>query len=93
MHTALERGDLMEVGRLGHRMKGTVVYLGAQSAKQAALHVERFCKSAGGTPSEAKEAMDMLEYECSRLKAALRIHPLVAGSVGDRRVRTTACHS
>ena len=50
MRAALARGDLVEVGRLGHRMKGTVVYLGAQPAKQAALRVERFCKSSGGTP-------------------------------------------
>ena len=28
MRAALERGDLVEVGRIGHRMKGTVVYLG-----------------------------------------------------------------
>ena len=27
MRAALEKGDLEEVGRLGHRMKGTVVYL------------------------------------------------------------------
>ena len=45
MRAALEKGDLMEVGRLGHRMKGTVVYLGAEPAKQAALRVERFCPS------------------------------------------------
>ena len=36
MRAALEKGDLAEVGRLGHRMKGTVVYLGAQPAKEAA---------------------------------------------------------
>ena len=37
MRAALEKGDLVEVGRLGHRMKGTVVYLGAEPAKEAAL--------------------------------------------------------
>ena len=45
MRAALGKGHLEEVGRLGHRMKGTVVYLGAQPAKEAALRVERFCKS------------------------------------------------
>ena len=45
MRAALEKGDLGEVGRLGHRMKGTVVYLGAEPAEEAALRVERFCKS------------------------------------------------
>ena len=51
MRAALEKGDLVKVGRLGHRMKGTVVYLGAQPATEAALQVERFCKSSDGTPS------------------------------------------
>jgi two-component system sensor histidine kinase/response regulator len=71
MRSALEKGDLMEVGRLGHRMKGTVVYLGAQPAKEAALRVERFCRSSGGTPSEADEAINGMERECILLKAAL----------------------
>jgi two-component system sensor histidine kinase/response regulator len=80
MRVALEKGDLVEVGRLGHRMKGTVVYLGAQPAKEAALHVERFCKSSGGTPSEAEAAIAALEHECKALKAALSEHPLAAES-------------
>ena len=78
MRVALEKGDLEEVGRLGHRMKGTVVYLGAQPAKEAALRVERFCKSSGGTPAEAEEAVIALEHECIALKAALNGHPLAA---------------
>jgi signal transduction histidine kinase/DNA-binding NarL/FixJ family response regulator len=78
MRVALEKGDLVEVGRLGHRMKGTVVYLGAQPAKAAALRVERFCGSNGGTPSEAAEAVNALEHECLVLKAALTGHPLAA---------------
>ena len=73
MRAALEKGDLKEVGRLGHRMKGTIVYLGAEPAKHAALHVERFCKSSDGTPSEAENAINALEHECIALKAALSI--------------------
>jgi CheY-like chemotaxis protein len=76
MRAALGKGDLMEVGRLGHRLKGTVVYLGAQPAKEAALRVERFCKSGGSTASEAEDAIDALEHECIALKAALAVHPL-----------------
>lgn len=76
MRAALEKGDLLEVGRLGHRMKGTVVYLGAQPAREAALRVERFCKSSGGTSAEAEEAINALERECQVLKAALREHSL-----------------
>jgi HPt (histidine-containing phosphotransfer) domain-containing protein len=83
MRAALEKCDLIEVGRLGHRMKGTVVYLGAQPAKEAALRVERFCKSSGGTPPEAEEAINALEHECIALKATLARHPLAAAPTRD----------
>ena len=78
MRAALEKGDLTEVGRLGHRMKGTVVYLGAEPAKEAALRVERFCKCEGGTLAEAEEAIAVLEHECLALKVTLKEHPLAA---------------
>ena len=76
MRAALEKGDLPEVGQLGHRMKGTVAYLGADLATQAACRVERFHKSSGVTPSEAAEAINALETECILLKSALSRHPL-----------------
>jgi HPt (histidine-containing phosphotransfer) domain-containing protein len=76
MRAALEKGDLVKVGRLGHRMKGTLVYLGAEPAEQAALRVEQFCDSSGGTSSEAREAINALEQECIVLKAALSDQPL-----------------
>jgi PAS domain S-box-containing protein len=78
MRAALEQGDLGEVGRLGHRIKGTVVYLGAHPAKEAAVRVERFGESTGGTPSDAEEAINALEHECFALKAALARHSLAA---------------
>ena len=71
MFEALENGDLAQVGRLGHRMKGTVVYLGAHPAKEAALRVERFYKSEGGTLAEAEKAVRLLQKECLALKACL----------------------
>ncbi len=71
MRTALEKDDLAEVGRLGHRMKGTVVYLGAEAAREATLRVERFCKCHGGSPAEAEQAVLALEQQCGVLKAAL----------------------
>ena len=83
MRAALEKNDIQGVGRLGHRMKGTVVYLGAEPAKEAALRVERFCKCEGGTPVEAGESIDVLEHECIALKAALREHPLAAEPTRD----------
>jgi CheY-like chemotaxis protein len=67
---ALAKGKLAEVGRLGHRLKGTVFYLGADRAKDAAMLVERFVVSQGD-PSEAEEAVDALQRECLVLKAAL----------------------
>jgi HPt (histidine-containing phosphotransfer) domain-containing protein len=76
MRAALKRGDLAEVGRLGHRMKGTVVYLAAEPATEAAVHVERFSTSATGTAAEAEEAVDALEHECRLLRTALLEHPL-----------------
>jgi CheY-like chemotaxis protein len=78
MRAALDKGDLMEVGRLGHRMKGTVIYLGAQPATDAAMRVERLGESSGGTQAEAEEAVNALERECLALKAALSEHPLAA---------------
>jgi HPt (histidine-containing phosphotransfer) domain-containing protein len=68
----------VEVGRLGHRMKGTAVYLGARPAQEAALRVEQFCVSSGGSPSEAEEAINTLEHECMVLKSALSEHTLAA---------------
>jgi HPt (histidine-containing phosphotransfer) domain-containing protein len=78
MRAAVDKGDLVELGRLGHRMKGTVVYLGAQSALEAALCVERFYHAGDGTPSEAEEAINALERECLALRTALVKHPLAA---------------
>ncbi len=78
MRAALKTGNLVEVGRLGHRMKGTLVYFGAEPVEAAAIRVERFCESNGGTPSEAEEAINALEHECMTLKAALSNHPLAA---------------
>jgi HPt (histidine-containing phosphotransfer) domain-containing protein len=83
MRAALEKGDLVEVGHLGHRMKGTVVYLGAEPAKEAALRVERFCKCPDGTLSEAEEAINAFEHECAVLKAALSVHPLASEPMWD----------
>ena len=83
MRSALGKGDLIEVGQLGHHMKGTVVYLGARPAEEAALRVERFCQPNCGTASEAEEAIHALEHECIALKAALVQHPLVAEPARD----------
>lgn len=73
MRSALQRGDVPAVGELGHRLKGTVVYLGAKRAADAALRVEKFARS-GGQLSDAEEAVSVLEWECEALKMALARH-------------------
>ncbi|MHB1037730.1 MAG: response regulator [Pirellulales bacterium] len=79
MRAALERSDLVEIGRLGHRLKGTVVYLGAQAAGQAALAVERFERNPG-TPAEVEEALRELKRQCETLRSALAAQGLVANA-------------
>ena len=78
MRAALAKGDLPEVGRLGHRLKGTVVYLGAERTREAAQRTERFGQPSAGTRSEAEAAVAALEQECHVLEAVLRQHALVA---------------
>jgi len=75
MHAAVQQGDLAEVGRLGHRLRGTVVYLAAEPAAQAARRVERF-ELDRGEQADAEEALRTLERECEVLKTALTAHRL-----------------
>ena len=70
MRAALEKGDLSEVGRLGHQLKGTLGHIAAEQARGAALRVEHFLLHAGGQ-TEAEEAVRAFERECEILKAAL----------------------
>ena len=70
MHVALQKGDLAEVGRLGHRLKGTLLHLGAKAARDAAKRVEHFMLRAC-EQAEAEEAVRALERECEVLRAAL----------------------
>ena len=82
VRAALNTGDLMEVGRLGHRMKGTLVYLGATPATQAAVRMEHVCKCSGD--AEAEKTVTAFERECVVLKAALEKYRLAAESThGD----------
>jgi two-component system, chemotaxis family, CheB/CheR fusion protein len=70
IHAAQERGDLPELGKLGHRLKGTILHLGAELAEEAAADVERVGLY-GGERAEAEEAVRWLERECQVLRAAL----------------------
>lgn len=80
MRAALEQDDLAKVGELGHRLKGTILYLGAQPAEQAVRRVERFYNAYCGNRSEAVQAINALQQECTLLKAAIAEHPLAVES-------------
>jgi CheY-like chemotaxis protein len=73
IHAALQAGDLTEVGRLGHRLKGTLLHLGAEPAREAARRVEQLMLHAG-KPADAEEAVKSLDRECELLKQALTPH-------------------
>jgi HPt (histidine-containing phosphotransfer) domain-containing protein len=70
MRAALHQGDLVEVGRLGHRLKGTVANVAGEAASEAASRVEYFLLHAG-EQSEADDAVRAFEGECKVLRAAL----------------------
>jgi len=69
MHAALAGGDGEEAYRAAHRLKNTVVYLGATSAVEATTQVERFCLA--GNLTAATQALGALEQQLSRLKPVL----------------------
>jgi PAS domain S-box-containing protein len=70
IRAALEKGDLLELGKLAHRLKGTILHLGADSAGEAAAQVERTGLN-GCQLTQAEEAVRGLEFQCQLLKTAL----------------------
>jgi CheY-like chemotaxis protein len=82
IRAALQKGDLKEVGRLGHRMKGTLVHLNAEAAREAAKRVEQFLLHAG-EQAEAEDAVRAFERECAVLKAALAAHQVATPGSGN----------
>jgi PAS domain S-box-containing protein len=81
LRAALQKGDLAEVGRLGHRLKGTVSHVGAEAAREAALGVEHFLLHPGD-PALAAETVEALERECEVLRAALAEYQAATGHGG-----------
>lgn len=72
IRTALEQGNAREMATAAHRLKGTLVYLSASAATEAARRVEQIGKS--GNLTEAPEALDELEKQLQRLQEALAPH-------------------
>lgn len=69
--SALRQGDHSEVARLAHRLRGTLVYLSADLAIEAAAEVERLGFH-GGHAHEVERSVRSLERECQVLKATLK---------------------
>jgi CheY-like chemotaxis protein len=72
LHAMLQsksRGDGEELGRIAHRLKNTVLYLGARSTTDAISKVESAAKSDDATALD--QAMDLLSQRLTELKLAL----------------------
>jgi PAS domain S-box-containing protein len=72
MRSALVQGNGEEAYRAAHRLKNTVVYLGAAPATEAVREVERFSKANDLTA--AAHAVGELEQRLGRLKPILAEH-------------------
>jgi len=82
IRAAFGNGDLQEVGTLAHRLKGTVVYLGAEPVRAAAFALEQFGRQ-GGDSLEVEQAVHALEQQCELLQAALVHHQAGRSSPRD----------
>ncbi len=69
MHRAFLQGYTDEVRRVAHRLKNTVVYLGARPAMDAIVEVESAAKS--GEISALDQALVKLERQLEDLKSSL----------------------
>ncbi|MHB0955314.1 MAG: response regulator [Pirellulaceae bacterium] len=78
IRAALEKGDFRKIGRLAHRIKGTLAYLGARPASEAAERLEQFCEAGDGSSSAMNDSVDALQRACETLRTVLADHPLWA---------------
>ena len=84
MRAAVEKGDLVEVGRLGHRLKGTTGHIAAEPAREAAKRVEHFLLHPG-EQAEVEESVRAFERECELLKAVFTEYQATTSPVqGDQ---------
>lgn len=72
MRVALGSGDALTISRAAHRLKGTVVFLGARPAVDAADQVERL--DACRDMAAAAAAINRLEEQLELLRRALSAH-------------------
>lgn len=69
MHAALAGGDAEAAGRAAHRLRGTLVYLGASPAMEAASRLEEAGMS--GNLTAVAEAIGLLDVQIELLKRAI----------------------
>lgn len=72
MYAACRAGDASQLARTAHRLKGTVVYLGARPASEATSRVEQM--GIVGELDNGGPAIEQLRRELDRLRVALRGH-------------------
>lgn len=72
MDTALAAGDAKTLTETAHRLKGTLIYLGAARAAQAARHLEQ--RGLAADLPAATAALEELRRESALLRAALTPH-------------------
>ncbi|MEN6498459.1 MAG: response regulator, partial [Thermoguttaceae bacterium] len=72
MMAAIEHNDAASLAATVHRLKGTVVYLGAKPTADVTLRIEQLAK-AGDMP-KAAEVIDELDRQLKHLKEALAPH-------------------
>ncbi len=77
---AAAAGDAAAMERKAHKLKGTVLYLGAAAATEAVAAVEALGRS--GDLTGAAPAIDSMEKEMTRLAEALRSYRAVAPMEG-----------
>ncbi len=70
MRAALQAGDLTEVGRLGHRLKGTVVYLARTRWSRPRWRSSDSSVVRGSRPRR-KRPCGLLQQMCEALQAGL----------------------
>ena len=72
MRTALTKSDVQVIYEAAHRLKNTVVYLGAAPTAEATQRVEQIRRS--GDLTDVAEAIQRLEEQVAMLKRAVAPH-------------------
>ncbi len=72
IQAALDRGDAEQIATAVHRLKGTIVYLGARAAAESAKQIEQLGRA--GELALLPSAIEELQQRCRELMEALARH-------------------